>query len=195
MSAHSHDRLLLLEIKTPEQKRINPGRWTLTSRRPRISGGCVADRPRRRTSTKELLSPQVRWCWSTRRVVGGHQRQPPGYLAGRAPHNKGMQYPPDPPRPEEIIVVTRLAGHDRHRLRLRALIAVLSHAGLRISEARALNETDIDTRPRVAAIPSRQGRQPPRAEACSDGRGSRLFTGSRGAEWAGFARALFDEGV
>ena len=30
-----------------------------------------------------------------------------GYLAGRAPRNKGMQYPPDPPGPEEIIVVMR----------------------------------------------------------------------------------------
>jgi site-specific recombinase XerD len=56
-----------------------------------------------------------------------------------------MQYPPDPPRPEEIIVVMRQAGHDRHGLRLRALIAVLWRAGLRISEALALNETDIDT--------------------------------------------------
>jgi site-specific recombinase XerD len=56
-----------------------------------------------------------------------------------------MRYPPDPPRPEEIIVVMRQAGHDRHGLRLRALIAVLWRAGLRISEALALNETDIDT--------------------------------------------------
>jgi hypothetical protein len=79
--------------------------------------------------------------------AAGRRRSPattPGYLAGRAPHNKGMQYPPDPPRPEEIIVVMRQAGHDRHGLRLRALIAVLWRAGLRISEALALNETDID---------------------------------------------------
>jgi site-specific recombinase XerD len=80
--------------------------------------------------------------------AAGRRRSPattPGYLAGRAPHNKGMQYPPDPPRPEEIIVVMRQAGHDRHGLRLRALIAVLWRAGLRISEALALTETDIDT--------------------------------------------------
>jgi integrase len=79
--------------------------------------------------------------------AAGRRRSPatlPGYLAGRAPHNKGMQYPPDPPRPEEIMVVMRQAGHDRHGLRLRALIAVLWRAGLRISEAVALNETDID---------------------------------------------------
>jgi hypothetical protein len=45
--------------------------------------------------------------------AAGRRRSPatmPGYLAGRAPHNKGMQYPPDPPRPEEIIVVMRQAG-------------------------------------------------------------------------------------
>ena len=80
--------------------------------------------------------------------AAGRRRSPattPGYLAGRAPHNKVMRYPPDPPRPTEIIVVTRQAGHDRHALRLRALIAVLWRAGLRISEALALNETDIDT--------------------------------------------------
>jgi hypothetical protein len=49
----------------------------------------------------------------------------PGFLAGRAPHNKGMQYPPDPPRAEEIILVMRPAGDGRHGLRIRALIALL----------------------------------------------------------------------
>ena len=81
--------------------------------------------------------------------AAGRRRSPatiPGHLAGRAPRNKGMQYPPDPPRPEEIIVVMRHAGQDRHGLRVRALIAVLWRAGLRISEALALNETDIDER-------------------------------------------------
>jgi hypothetical protein len=77
----------------------------------------------------------------------GRRRSPatlPGYLAGRAPRNKGMEYPPDPPRAEEIVRVMRHAGQDRHGLRARALIAVLWRAGLRISEALALNETDID---------------------------------------------------
>lgn len=79
--------------------------------------------------------------------AAGRRRSPatmPGYLDGRAPRNKGMEYPPDPPRPEEIIQVMRQAGHDRHGLRIRALIAVLWRGGLRISEALALNETDID---------------------------------------------------
>ena len=60
--------------------------------------------------------------------AAGRRRSPatiPGHLAGRAPRNKGMQYPPDPPRPEEIIAIMRQAGHDRHGLRVRALIAVL----------------------------------------------------------------------
>ena len=81
--------------------------------------------------------------------AAGRRRSPatmPGYLAGRAPRNKGMQYPPDPPRAEEIVVVMRQAGHDRHGLRIRALIAVLWRGGLRISEALALSETDIDER-------------------------------------------------
>jgi site-specific recombinase XerC len=79
--------------------------------------------------------------------AAGRRRSPatmPGYLGGRAPRNKGMQYPPDPPRAEEIVLVMRQAGDDRHGLRVRALVAVLWRAGLRISEALALNETDID---------------------------------------------------
>jgi hypothetical protein len=64
--------------------------------------------------------------------AAGRRRSPatiPGYLAGRAPRNKGMQDPPDPPRPEEIVLVMRQAGHDRHALRVRALVAVLWRAG------------------------------------------------------------------
>ena len=81
--------------------------------------------------------------------AAGRRRSPatrPSYLAGRAPRNKGMQYPPDPPRREEIIVVMRTAGRDQHGLRIRALIAILWRGGLRISEALALNEPDIDER-------------------------------------------------
>jgi integrase len=81
--------------------------------------------------------------------AAGRRRSPatlPGYLGGRAPHNKGMSYPPDPPRPEEIIMVMRQAGDGRHGLRIRALVAVLWRGGLRISEALALAETDVDER-------------------------------------------------
>ena len=101
--------------------------------------------------------------------AAGRRRSPatlPGYLAGRAPRNKGMEYPPDPPRAEEIILVMRQAGHDRHGLRSRALIAVLWRGGLRISEALALNETDIDAR-RVSLL-IRHGNGDKRREAGMD---------------------------
>ena len=107
---------------------------------------------------------------STVRVdAAGRRRSPatmPGYLAGRAPRNKGMQYPPDPPRAEEIVLVMRQAGHDRHGLRIRALIAVLWRAGLRVSEALALNETDIDERRGSLLI--RHGKGDRRREAGMD---------------------------
>jgi integrase len=101
--------------------------------------------------------------------AAGRRRSPatmPGYLAGRAPRNKGMHYPPDPPRAEEIVVVMRQAGHDRHGLRIRALIAVLWRGGLRISEALALNETDIDERRGSLLI--RHGKGDKRREAGMD---------------------------
>jgi integrase len=99
----------------------------------------------------------------------GRRRSPAnhaGISVGRAPRNKGMQYPPDPPRPEEIVLVMRRAGHRRHGLRIRALIAVLWRAGLRISEALALNETDIDERRGSLLI--RHGKGDKRREAGMD---------------------------
>jgi len=77
-----------------------------------------------------------------------------------------MRYPPDPPRAEEIVLVMRQAGHDRHGLRVRALIAVLWRGGLRISEALALNETDIDDRRGSLLI--RHGKGDKRREAGMD---------------------------
>jgi integrase len=77
----------------------------------------------------------------------GRRRSPavtPGYRAGCAPANKGMRYPPDPPRAEEIIAVMRQAGESRHALRIRGLIVVLWRAGLRVSEGLMLTETDLD---------------------------------------------------
>lgn len=74
-----------------------------------------------------------------------------------------MQYPSDPPRAEEIILVMRQAGNARHGLRIRALIAVLWRGGLRISEAPALNETDLDER--RGALLVRHGKGAKRREA------------------------------
>jgi integrase len=70
----------------------------------------------------------------------------PGYHAGRAPRNKGMRYPADPPTVEEIVAVMRQAADDRHGWRLRAMIVVLWRGGLRIQDALALAEHDLDVR-------------------------------------------------
>jgi hypothetical protein len=81
--------------------------------------------------------------------AAGRRRSPatmPGYHAGRPPGNKGLRYPADPPTLEEIIAVMRQTGDDRHGFRLRALIVVLWRAGLRIQEAPALGERDLDHR-------------------------------------------------
>ena len=78
----------------------------------------------------------------------GRRRSPatlPGYHRGRPPRNKGLRYPADPPTVEEIISVMRAAGESPDGVRLRGVIVVLWRAGLRISEALALNESDLDS--------------------------------------------------
>ena len=60
------------------------------------------------------------------------------------PGNKGRRYPADPPRVEEIVAVMKVAGDSAYGQRLRALIVVLWRAGLRISEALALTEGDLE---------------------------------------------------
>jgi integrase len=73
--------------------------------------------------------------------AAGHRRSPatlPGYHHGRAPRNKGLRYPADPPTIEEIVAVMRAAGDGAEGARLRALVVILWRAGLRISEALAL---------------------------------------------------------
>ena len=64
-------------------------------------------------------------------------------LASR-PGNKGRRYPADPPRVEEIVAVMREAGDGPFGRRLRGLVVVLWRAGLRISEALALAEGDLE---------------------------------------------------
>ncbi len=79
----------------------------------------------------------------------GRRRSPatmPGFHAGRPPQNKGLRYPADPPKVEEIIAVMCTAGDGAHGRRLRGLIVVLWRAGLRIQEALALAEADLDRR-------------------------------------------------
>jgi hypothetical protein len=65
----------------------------------------------------------------------GRRRSPatmPGFHAGHAPRNKGLRYPADPPKIEEIIAVMRAAGDAAHGRRLRGLIVIMWRAGLRI---------------------------------------------------------------
>ena len=86
---------------------------------------------------------------STERLLdaAGHRRSPvtmPGYHRGRPPKNKGRRFPADPPTVEEIVAVMRATGDNADGARLRALIIVLWRAGLRISEALDLAETDLD---------------------------------------------------
>jgi site-specific recombinase XerD len=88
--------------------------------------------------------------------VTGRLRSPaatPGHRAGCAPPNKGSRYPAD-----------RRGDHPRHapsrtravRRPHRGLIAILWRAGLRISEALALTETDLD--PKTGSVLVRSGK-------------------------------------
>jgi integrase len=96
--------------------------------------------------------------------AAGHRRSPatmPGYHRGRPPRNKGEQYPADPPTVEEIVAVMRVAGHRADGQRLRALIILLWRAGLRISEALDLRESDLDaTRGAILVRHGKGGKRP-----------------------------------
>ena len=72
----------------------------------------------------------------------------------------------DPPTVEEIIAVVHAASDDHAAVRLRALIVVLWRAGLRISEALALSESDPDLH--RGAILSRRGKRGKRREVGMD---------------------------
>jgi len=79
--------------------------------------------------------------------AAGRPRSPaamPGYHRGRVPRNKGRRYPAEPPTVEEIVAIMRHAGNTAYGHRTRALIVLLWRAGLRISEALALAESDLD---------------------------------------------------
>jgi len=76
----------------------------------------------------------------------GRRRSPatlPGFHAGHAPGNKGLRYPADPPKVEEIIAVMRGAGEGAQGWRLRGLIVIMWRAGLRLQEALSLTEGDL----------------------------------------------------
>src|SRR5919198_426145 len=101
--------------------------------------------------------------------AAGRRRSPatlPGYHAGRPPRNKDMRSPADPPTVEEIVAVMRHTPEDRPGWRVRAMIVVLWRAGLRIQEALALAEHDLDDR--RGSIRVRQGKGDRRREVGMD---------------------------
>jgi hypothetical protein len=101
----------------------------------------------------------------------------PGFHAGRPPGNKGLRYPADPPKVEEIIAVMRAAGDDAHGRRLRAPIVILWRAGLRVQGSASARRGRSRSAPRRAASPTRQGRPTPR------GRHGRLGLGPAPTPW------------
>jgi hypothetical protein len=104
--------------------------------------------------------------------AAGRPRSPatlPGFHAGRPPRNKGRRYPADPPTVAEIVAVMRDAGIGVSGARLRALIVVLWRAGLRIHEALALGESDLDQR--RGSLLVRRGKGGRRREVGMDGLG------------------------
>src|ERR687883_10307 len=107
---------------------------------------------------------------SERLLDAAGPRRPPATLAsfhaGRSSRNKGMRYPADPPTVEEVVAVMRAAGETMHGQRLRGLIVVLWRAGLRIGEALALTEADLD--PRRGAVLVRRGKGGRRREVGMD---------------------------
>ena len=99
----------------------------------------------------------------------GRRRSPatlPGYHAGRPPRNKGMRYPADPPRVEEIVAVMRQAGTGVHGTRVRSLIVVLWRGGLSVAEALSLAERDLD--PERGSLIVRRGKGGRRREVGMD---------------------------
>jgi site-specific recombinase XerC len=102
----------------------------------------------------------------------GRRRSPatmPGFHAGHAPGNKGLRYPADPPKVEEIIALMRAAGEEAHGRRLRGLIEIMWRAGLRVQEALALTEGDLDQR--RGSLLVRRGKGGRRREVGMDGWG------------------------
>jgi site-specific recombinase XerD len=101
--------------------------------------------------------------------VAGRRRSPATtaeFHLGRTPGNKGMSYPADPPRVEEIVAVMRQAGRGVHGDRARGLIIVLWRAGLRIAEALDLREVDLE--PARGALLVREGKGGRRREVGID---------------------------
>ena len=116
-------------------------------------------------SVRQPLSEGGRMSSTTLLDICGRRRSPatlPSFHRGQPPRNKGQVYAADPPTVDEIIAVMRGAGNSPEGVRLCGVIVVLWRAGLRISEALALSETDLDRRSRRFVDPPWERRQAPR---------------------------------
>lgn len=85
----------------------------------------------------------------------GYRRAPATtseFHRGRTPRNKGRLFPPDPPTVEEIVALLEACPATLAGQRLRGLVIVLWRAGLRVSEALALTEHDLDEREHAVTV-------------------------------------------
>jgi site-specific recombinase XerD len=92
--------------------------------------------------------------------VCGRRRSPATFRdfhEGRPPRNKGQQYPADPPGIAEIVQVMKACPETISGRRTRALILLLWRSGLRISEALALHEQDLNERDRSIFVRNGKG--------------------------------------
>ncbi|WP_259314600.1 tyrosine-type recombinase/integrase [Capillimicrobium parvum] len=95
-----------------------------------------------------------------------------------------MRYPADPPAVEEIGAVMRVAGETGHGLRTRALIVVLWRAGVRISEALALAESDLDRSRGSVLVRRGKGGAPSPLARASAGDSRRTSFDTRTPSWS-----------
>src|SRR3954452_12506587 len=135
-----------------------------------VDGACVRRYSFAMTSRLGALSDGRGGVMSELLLDGARRRRSPATLpefhAGRPPRNEGMRYPADPPTIEEIVTVMRHAGDGVRGRRLRGLVVVLWRAGLRICEALALAEADLD--PRRGSLLVRRGKGGRRREVGMD---------------------------
>ena len=126
----------------------------------------------------------------------GRRRSPatmPAFHAGHAPGNKGLRYPADLPKIEEIIAVMGNAGDRAHAKRLRGLVVIMWRAGLRIQGSARAGRERSRSAPRLAAGPPRQGRAPPRGRHGRLGLGTTPAVDRRKARTARWSAAVRDQ--
>lgn len=76
----------------------------------------------------------------------------PGHNKGRPNPRKGRVYPPEPFVVEDVVAILQACPDTPHGRRLRALVVLLWRSGLRIFEALALVEQDLDDRQKLVHV-------------------------------------------